>query len=302
MSLESISIIRNTDSNFHKLEENTLSNTICHFEHCGAWNFRYRSPISLRYINKGEIQYIGEHSHTVSALNDLFIITEPREIETRIFGGNLTQGFSVFFNPLLIRKNLLRRLKNFQISVKEPEMIFKELVAESITSAGNDQFRVCCENIFGYLESGKLGPDELGKHFEEIQIHFLDFLIQNYLNAKQLKLQNNHSRKEVIRRLFLGKKFIHENFSEKINLGQIAENAFLSKFCFQRYFRVFFSISPTEYLTRIRLNKAVLLLKTQEQSIGSIAEQCGFRSPQYFTYTFKNAYGQPPRLFGELAG
>ena len=52
-----------------------------------------------------------------------------------------------------------------------------------------------------------------------------------------------------------------------------------------------------EYLTRTRIEKAKLLLKTTSMKSGDIAAETGFSDPHYFSYTFKKHTGLSPREF-----
>ncbi len=296
----SLRLIKNTDSHFQNLDEVELLNTICHFEHKATLKFSYKSPISLRYIKQGEIRYKGEHSHRASSINNIFLLTKPKKIEAITNGDILTEGFSVYFDSNFIRDNLLKRLKKLQFQIKDSDKICNEFSTELLVSGENDQLRICCEEIFEILECYRWRSNEMSRLFREIQSHLLDFLVENYTNAQNLKLQRRDSKKEVVRRLFLGKNYIFNNYSNNIKLEQIAENAFLSKYCFQRYFKAFFKLSPNKYLTKLRLEKALELLKFEHKPIASIAMECGFNSAQYFTYSFKNVYGHSPNLIRKL--
>jgi xylan 1,4-beta-xylosidase len=52
-----------------------------------------------------------------------------------------------------------------------------------------------------------------------------------------------------------------------------------------------------EYLTNLRLDKAVFSLLTNEKAICKIAYECGFASIKSFNRAFKNAYGISPREY-----
>lgn len=52
--------------------------------------------------------------------------------------------------------------------------------------------------------------------------------------------------------------------------------------------------SATDFLKRIRFNKAVELMKSKRYTIAQIAYMCGFNSPSYFSTAFKQYYGCMP--------
>lgn len=51
------------------------------------------------------------------------------------------------------------------------------------------------------------------------------------------------------------------------------------------------------YLTKIRLEHAVELLRTTEDKTYVIAEAVGYTEPNYFSYVFKKQYGISPSKY-----
>ena len=91
--------------------------------------------------------------------------------------------------------------------------------------------------------------------------------------------------------------FIESNTSENISLGTVAEYSFLSKYHFHRIFKSIIGDTAKEYLTRLRLEKAALLLKNTEKSVSEIAYECGYASPETFNRAFKNYFATSPTIF-----
>src|SRR5690606_16839000 len=57
------------------------------------------------------------------------------------------------------------------------------------------------------------------------------------------------------------------------------------------------NMSPNEYLTYVRFNKAKDLLVQTELTIAEIAYQVGFSDPNYFSRAFKQHLGVTPTLY-----
>jgi len=53
-------------------------------------------------------------------------------------------------------------------------------------------------------------------------------------------------------------------------------------------------LSPVQFIRTIRLQKAMLLLKSTQLSIGDIAFEVGFSDPKYFSRVFTEEFGKPP--------
>lgn len=87
--------------------------------------------------------------------------------------------------------------------------------------------------------------------------------------------------------------YIHEHYTEKINVAQIAGSAFLSERECYRIFQKSIHMSPVEYLTNYRVQEACRRLAGRE-SLTSIAQNCGFGSSSYFGKIFREYMGCTP--------
>lgn len=88
--------------------------------------------------------------------------------------------------------------------------------------------------------------------------------------------------------------YVHEHFSEKLTVSDLAAAAFLSeRECF-RAFRECLRTTPTEYLKGYRLRHACRLLREDKVSITEVGQRCGLGSSSYFGKTFRDAMGCTP--------
>ena len=89
--------------------------------------------------------------------------------------------------------------------------------------------------------------------------------------------------------------YIHEHcFESSLDIASVAARAFISASTLQRKFHEHFEMTPKQYLTRLRMSKALELLAVDELSVGQVALACGFSDEKYFSRTFKRMYGHPP--------
>lgn len=65
----------------------------------------------------------------------------------------------------------------------------------------------------------------------------------------------------------------------------------------QRLFRVALGCSPSEYLTELRMRKAVQLLANTDYTISEIALEVGYLSLSHFSNMFRQRFGVSPREF-----
>ncbi|WP_315069573.1 helix-turn-helix transcriptional regulator [uncultured Clostridium sp.] len=91
--------------------------------------------------------------------------------------------------------------------------------------------------------------------------------------------------------------YIENNLNKKIELQEIANKAFLSKYHFHRVFHATIGESVAEYIRRRRLIEAANELLNTEQKIIDIALNYQFSTQESFTKAFKKFYGIPPKEF-----
>lgn len=91
--------------------------------------------------------------------------------------------------------------------------------------------------------------------------------------------------------------FIYEHHREPLSLEQAAEAGHLSPTYFSKRFRQITGMRFKEYLTHVRLQDAVELLRTTSAPITEIALTCGFSDGNYFGDAFKKALHMSPSQF-----
>jgi len=97
----------------------------------------------------------------------------------------------------------------------------------------------------------------------------------------------------LYRRIVQAKLFIDTRFADKINLDEISNTAFFSKFHFIRLFKNTYGKTPHQYLTSVRIEKAKLLLQSKI-SIADVCFSVGFDSISSFTGLFKRITTNTP--------
>ena len=88
-----------------------------------------------------------------------------------------------------------------------------------------------------------------------------------------------------------------KEYSKPHSLQYYADFCNLSPGRFSHVFKEGMGVPPHEYLTRIRIEKAVQLLGNSKLSVSEVAEQTGFSGQNYFSRAFKRYTGKTPREF-----
>ncbi|MFE5321925.1 AraC family transcriptional regulator [Paenibacillus sp. NPDC056579] len=90
--------------------------------------------------------------------------------------------------------------------------------------------------------------------------------------------------------------YMRHYFHEKITRNTLADIAKLTPNAFCRSFKRKTGLSPTDFLNRIRIDHAKLLL-SPGSTVKDVASAVGYSSEYYFSRIFKEFVGLPPTLF-----
>jgi AraC-like DNA-binding protein len=105
---------------------------------------------------------------------------------------------------------------------------------------------------------------------------------------------------ELYERIVAAKLFIDKNYHEPINLNEISQQAFLSRFHFHRLFSRIYKRTPHQYLTLKRIDRAKDLL-TQNKTVSEVCSEVGFESLGSFSVLFKKEIGFAPTYYRNMA-
>jgi len=100
----------------------------------------------------------------------------------------------------------------------------------------------------------------------------------------------------LYKRIVQAKLFIDQHYAEPIDLNNISDEAYFSKFHFIRLFKKIYGMAPHRYLTKVRIERAMQLLRLNT----SVTETCfavGFQSVSSFTALFKRSVGVTPLAY-----
>ena len=91
------------------------------------------------------------------------------------------------------------------------------------------------------------------------------------------------------------KSHIDKSFTDQaLSVSLLAKNASMSEVYFRRLFKSEYKISPSQYITSVRLKNAKNLMKYPFLTLDDCSLQSGFSSVQYFCRTFKKNTGITP--------
>lgn len=92
-------------------------------------------------------------------------------------------------------------------------------------------------------------------------------------------------------------KIIKEKYSVNVSISSLCSKYGIGGSSLWRFFKKEFGLSPMEYLTDLRMKKALDLLRNTGLSVRTVARNCGIPDASSFCSLFKKKYGMTPGEF-----
>lgn len=123
-------------------------------------------------------------------------------------------------------------------------------------------------------------------------LHLMRLLI--YLSRLLEEKENNPFKITEYNNLPKVYDFINNNFNKKISIDELAKIACMSKRNFQRIFMQVNNLNTSQYILKVRLEKARDLLINTSMGVSMIAFKTGFQDGSYFAKQFKKYFSVAP--------
>ncbi|KJR46133.1 Response regulator containing CheY-like receiver domain and AraC-type DNA-binding domain [Desulfosporosinus sp. I2] len=131
------------------------------------------------------------------------------------------------------------------------------------------------------------GSERVEKYFYKIQHIVETFLagIFTLADKKHLAIVKN------------ARDFMMENYALPLTVTDVAEHLFISPSHLSRLFREELDCTINDYLTRVRVEQAVEMMKKPEFSVAQVSKAVGFQNQSYFSKVFRKYIGVTPLIY-----
>ncbi len=241
-----------------------------------------RSALDYRALmGGGPIIYIGDlEPQNAAAIS--FEEEDQRQLSAAIKLGTPEQVEQVI-------QELMERLRQTGLSLSKCHLFLLEVVTclVRLTRSGG----VAVEEVFGKDFTGAVSIsdfsslDGLGRWLEErcLKLHAL------------LGKQRTDSAWRMVEQ---AKDYIAGHYAdEKLSVERLCSHIHLSPTYFSTLFKREVGMSFTAYVTQVRMDEAVRLLRDTDEKTYRVAQQTGYSDPNYFSYVFKRQFGLSPSKF-----
>lgn len=258
-------------------------------------------PLSLRAVDDWQLAYSGDrqqnpfcalvarHNHSCAACLQL-----QQQACNTANGVPATLKCSFGMSETAIKVKLGDRTIGF---LQTGQVFFKAISAAQ-TSSAVSRLQKLGANInpkeaTAAYQSARVMP----KAQYESAVRLLEFFAKQLsLMANQISLQEQAAEPPQVAR---ARQFIHEHSSEEISLGDVARFAAISPFYLCKKFKEVTGLHFTDYVSRVRVEKARELLRNPNHRISEVAYQTGFQSLSHFNRCFKRIAGESPTICRE---
>ena len=250
---------------------------------CAYGGAEYYIINSIRYgVENGKYLVLNNGTLYESYINspekvESFTISFTEEFVSGVFRSLSFSNDFLLSYPELSEKipvNFFERLFRYNDTMSQLLFGIRTLVNQHITD-----YETINEKMYFLLE-------------ELFKTQFKAFRDTEKLNAKK-----RSTRIELYKRLNIARDYIYSNYSEKLELEDIALKSGLSPFHMLRKFKSHFGQTPHRYLTNRRIEKSRELIENSNLSITQVCLAVGYDSLSSFGELFKKFYKVSPEKY-----
>lgn len=260
----------------------------------------------LLYLNLSLVIGIGNVKNNIYQLVDSYMesqkaleVAEYQEINKVYSFNMLKEDSKEFVYPFELFKEV-----SHMINVRDYEQIIDKWdELESYLLVKYKPPILVIQNIcFNFLSlftiSENIKSEQMSRFFSQIYeiqspsnvIHWTRNLLEKWIQ----NLTNEYRKKHSNQLIYEVKRYVQENYDQKIVLAEIAKSLYVNRNYLSQLFKRVTGESFVQYLNKYRIEKAKEILRDSNYMVYEVSEMVGYQNSTYFSQVFKSITGTSP--------
>lgn len=245
----------------------------------------WHEHFELIFIERGTIGLICNGSETSASQGDLLILN-PQDVHHLHSLTEQVEYYCLVFDLDLLKTELNDRANSeFLQPLSERQVMFDNKIPLS------DELTCCCQALVAERERQDIASELMIKSYLN-QLIALLIRTKRYTRLNQAQGRSRANNLSLIREVLT---FLNRHYQDEIVLKDLAEQFSVSQHHLCHVFKHYTNRSIIQYLNRLRVEKAMELLRQGGQNITEVAYNVGFNDANYFSRTFKKLTSVTPR-------
>lgn len=241
-------------------------------------------PGALIIAQGQKIGYLGDEIYRFDPDNYLVVAAPlPMECETIATPEKPLLGVAINLEPVMISELLIEMDSISSASKSIPKSIPRVLYSSRLTEVLRNTVVRLLEYLSHPVDGRMLGPQAAREIIYRI-------LTGEHGDVLRL-LAMRHGRFGEMAKVLLR---IHTDFSSKLDIQTLAAEAGMSVSSFHSNFKAVTNTSPIQYIKKLRLQKARILMVRDDCNAINAAAEVGYESASQFNREFKRYFGNTP--------
>jgi hypothetical protein len=242
--------------------------------------------------NLSSTEFFNNYSSAFAQLTGLTLTLDATREGEVLTGAQTTYSLAGVADtrvPVRVGKALVAAIHTGGVRIEPATAQAFAPVAAALLDSGCSAAEVKAESIaFSQL------PVMPKERYEAALAMLKSFAFQLGESAHRLLFAHAQHEPEAVR---TAKAFIMEHLAEPMSLEQVAAHAHVSPFHFCKVFKRATGMTFTDFVNRVRVEKARKMLMRPEARITEVAYDVGFQSLSHFNRSFRRIAGESPTEF-----
>ncbi len=235
----------------------------------------FHQEMEILYVLSGRVAISGSDYNYVLEPED-FIVLNPYE-HHEMYAGEGCHTISGYISPDILQQAQLGRIS-----------------CCSRTSSENKEYSSLLRTKLAVLFKYHMQSSQTQKLYSLSQIFGLLAILKNQFETTENTSGSSHRDADRIQKVLT---YIGKHYYKNLSLEEVAKHVYLSKSHLSREFQKQMGLSFSDYLRKLRLNRAANLLRYTDRTITDIALDCGFSNANTMILNFRSEYLETPGAY-----